>query len=82
MKKNITIGVLALSTIFFGVLSNMKAREAEKQAILAELNLELAKKHEVAADEKEDFAVQAAVKAKELMRKNEELEKQLKACKK
>ena len=81
MKKNIIITVLALSTVFFVILSRIKANEAEKQAVLAELNLELALKHEEAAARQEDFAVKAAVKAKELMRKNEELALLLKACK-
>lgn len=63
------LGFAMLVCIFFVVYANIKANEAEKQTIQAELNLELAKENEAKAKEEEQKAVEAAAKARIAERK-------------
>lgn len=63
------LGFAMLVCIFFVVYANIKANEAEKQTIQAQLNLELAKENEAKAKEEEQKAVEAAAKARIAERK-------------
>ncbi|MEP3389222.1 MAG: hypothetical protein ABJO02_13595 [Reichenbachiella sp.] len=82
MIKNITIGVLSFLIVFFVLFANIKANEAEKQAILAEQNLELAERNEAKAREQEQKAVEMAARAMIEQNKAEELQAQLAECNK
>jgi len=82
MTKNIIIGVLVFISAFLVVYANIKAKDAEKQTIMAQLNLELAKENEAEAREQERRAVEAAARALIEQRKAEELQIQLDECKK
>lgn len=81
MIKNIIIGVLSLFIVFFVLYANIKANEAEKQVIMAQRNLELAKENEAKAKAEEQKAVEAAALALIEQKKAEELQKQLDDCK-
>lgn len=82
MKKNILIGLLALVSVFFVVYANIKANEAEKQRLQAELNIKLAYEQEAKAKAQEQKATEAAAKALIEQKKAENLEEQLKNCRK
>ena len=70
----IVLGLAMLISIFFVVFANIKANEAEKQTIQAQLNLELAKENESKAKEQEQKAVEQAALAKIAERKAKEQE--------
>ncbi|MCV9387114.1 hypothetical protein [Reichenbachiella ulvae] len=72
MKKNIIIVLLALITVFFVVLSNIKAEEADKYKTMAEANLKLAKQSEQKALEQEELATMKAAEARVEARRAEE----------
>ncbi|WP_422360327.1 hypothetical protein [Reichenbachiella sp.] len=80
MTKNIAIGVLSFLIVFFVLYANIKANEAEKQSILAELNLKLAEENETKAREQEQKAVEMAARAMIEQKKAEELQSQLDKC--
>lgn len=81
MTKNIIIGILVLVSAFFIVLSNIKAEEAEKQTLAAEVSLRKAEENEAKAREQEQKATEAAAKALIEQRKTENLQAQLDKCK-
>lgn len=70
------LGFAMLICIFFVVYANIKANEAEKQTLQAELNLKLAKEQEAKALEQEKKATEAAARALIEQRKAEEALKQ------
>lgn len=76
--KTIILGVLFWISIFFVVYANIKANQAEKQTIQAELMLELAKENERKAIEEEQKILIALTKAKEEI---SQLRSELKNCK-
>ncbi|MEP2024330.1 MAG: hypothetical protein ABJH98_01100 [Reichenbachiella sp.] len=80
MTKNIIIGILSILIVFFILFANIKANEAEKQAIMAQLNLELAEKNEAKAKEQEQKAVEAVALSMIHLRKAEELQLELDKC--
>ncbi|MDW3209066.1 MAG: hypothetical protein R8N23_04320 [Reichenbachiella sp.] len=82
MIKNITIGVLSFLIVFFVLFANIKANEAVKQTLLAELNLKLAEENETKAREQERKAVEAAARAIIEQQKAVELQQQLDDCNK
>lgn len=82
MIKNIVIGVLSFLTVFFVLYANIKANEAEKQSILAELNLKFAEENEAKAREQEKKVVEAAALALIQQRKAEKLQQELDECNK
>ncbi|MEO9964703.1 MAG: hypothetical protein ABJF11_02875 [Reichenbachiella sp.] len=82
MIKNILIGFLILVSAFFIVFANIKANEAEKSAMQAQLNLELAIENEAKAKAQEQKAVEAAAMARIAERKAIDLAKLLEECEK
>lgn len=74
----IIMGVLFWTSIFFVVYANIKADEAEKQTIQAELNLELAREKVDKANNEEQKARDALAKAKIEI---SQLKRQLENCK-
>lgn len=81
MTKNIIIGILAFISIFLVVFANIKAEEANKQTMQAQLNLELANQNMTIAKEEERKAVEAAATARIAERKASQLQEQLDNCK-
>lgn len=81
MLKNIIIGVLAFVTVFFVVYANIKATEAERQTLLAEMNLKLAKENEEKAKLEEQKAAEQAALATIEAQNARKLEQELENCK-
>ncbi|WP_420579762.1 High-affnity carbon uptake protein Hat/HatR [Reichenbachiella sp.] len=66
------LGFAMLVCIFFVVFANIKAGEAEKQTIQAQINLELAKENEAKAEAESERATKAAAEARIAQRKAED----------
>ncbi|WP_420582773.1 hypothetical protein [Reichenbachiella sp.] len=81
MTKNIIIGVLSFLIVFFVLFANIKASEAEKQSIQAELNLKLAMENETKAKAEQENATKAAAQLAIAEQKVEELKRALEVCK-
>lgn len=80
MVKNVIIGFLTATFVFFVVFANIKAKEAERQVIEAQMNLELAKENEAKAKAEQQIALEASAKVTLLKNKILKLEEQLANC--
>ncbi|WP_424961259.1 hypothetical protein [Ekhidna sp.] len=64
MKKNILTIILAFTTLFFFAYAFIKADEAEKAAIEAQMQIEIAKNAQAEAERQAQHALDNAAEAK------------------
>lgn len=80
MKKNITIAILTLVTLTFIVYAQIKTNDAEKTALEAAANLEMAEKNQKMAEIETQKAVEVATEAMRSEAEANRIMAELKAC--